>query len=338
MSDHELPQELLAIADLVTPMAVRVAATLRLADHIAAGTTTIDALAEQTGVNGDALGRIADHLATVGVFVKDGKGSYGLGPLGRRLLSDDPARSRDWLDIGGAVGRADLALLRLLDTVRTGKPAYPMVFGRSFWEDLAADPALSASFDALMGSHRQPDVSELVNTYDWGRVGHVVDVGGGNATLLSAILQAHPHLRGTLVDLPGPAAAAESNLAHQGLGERSAVVTGSFFDPLPAGADVYVLAEVLHDWDDDAASVILQQCGTAAGATGTVVIIEGLLNPDAERAVRTALDIRMLTYFAGRERTLADFEALGSKVGLVVSSIRRGPLRSMIEVKAANHQ
>jgi len=326
------PMKLFALADLVTPMALRVAATLHLADHIAGGAITIPALAERTGSDPDALGRIVRHLIPVDVFTDGGDGTYGLGPLGRLLLSDDSARGRDWLDIGGAVGRADLALLRLLDTVTTGRAGYPLVYGRSFWEDLADDPVLSSSFDALMGAHVHTDIGELVGAFDLTAAAHVVDVGGGNGTLLCAILAGHPELRGTLVDLPGPALAAEATVAEQGLGDRCEVVVGSFFDPLPVGGDVYVLCGVLHDWNDDDATTILRRCATAAGSDGTVVVIEGLIDAES-RSARTGMDIRMLAYMSGRERTLAQLAALAKTAGLTVAGFRPASYRTLTELK-----
>lgn len=329
------PAELFEMADLVTPMAIRVAATLRLADHIEEGATTVTALAERTGTDADALGRTIDHLVSVGVFESDEADRYGLGPLGRRLRSADPAHGRGWLDISGPVGRADLALLRLLDTVRTGEAGYPMVFGSTYWDDLAADPALSASFDALMASQRQRDALTLIEAYDWSGVRRVVDVGGGNATLLAAILRANPHLHGTVVDLAGPAAAAEANLAAQGLHERGTVVTGSFFEPLPGGADVYILSVVLHDWTDHDAIAILRRCAAAAGPDGTVLVLERLMDQHNARSETTTMDLRMLAYFAGRERTLSDFDRLAAAVGLTRGQLHHGEHRSLIALNAA---
>jgi 2,7-dihydroxy-5-methyl-1-naphthoate 7-O-methyltransferase len=326
------PMKLFALADLATPMALRVAATLHLADHVAGGATTIPALAERTGSDPDALGRIVRHLIPVDVFTEGGDGTYGLGSLGRLLLSDDSARGRDWLDIGGAVGRADLALFRLLDTVTTGRAGYPLVYGRSFWEDLADDPVLSSSFDALMGAHVHTDIGELVRAFDLTSATHVVDVGGGNGTLLSAILAGHPQLRGTLVDLPGPALAAGATVAEQGLADRCEVVVGSFFDPLPVGGDVYVLCGVLHDWNDDDATTILRRCAAAAGRDGTVVVVEGLIDEES-RSARTGMDIRMLAYMSGRERTLAQLEALAKTAGLAVTGFRPASYRTLTELK-----
>lgn len=335
MPHDSLPLKLFGLADLVTPMALRVAATLRLADHIAAGVNTIQGLAERTDSDPDALGRIVRHLVPVDVFTDNGDGTYALGPLGRLLVSGDSARGRDWLDIHGAVGRADLALFRLLDTVTTGRAGYPLVYGRSFWDDLADDPALSSSFDALMGAHAQRDIAELVRAYDWRSAAHVVDVGGGNGTLLSAILAEHPDLRGTLVDLAGPALAAKANISDKGLTDRCDVVAGSFFDPLPAGGDIYLLCGVLHDWDDDDATTILRRCTAAAGGDGIVVIIEGLLD-ERSAPPRTGMDIRMLAYMSGRERTLAQLEALAQAAGLAVTESRPASYRTLVELKPSS--
>lgn len=332
MPEDSLPMRLFGLADLVTPMALRVAATLRLADHIAGGASTIPSLAERISCDPDALGRLVRHLVAADVFTDSGDGTCGLGPLGRLLLSDDPARGRDWLDIGGAVGRADLALFRLLDTVTTGRAAYPLVYGQGFWADLAADEALSASFDALMGAHVHTGIAELAGACDWGSAAHVVDVGGGNGTLLSAILAGQPDLRGTLVDLPGPAMAARASLAEHGLADRCDVVAGSFFDPLPAGGDVYVLCGVLHDWNDDDAVTILRGCATAAGRDGRVVVIEGFLD-EGSAPPRTGMDIRMLAYMSGRERTLRQFEALAATAGLSVAASRPVSYRTVLELK-----
>ena len=262
MPDDTWPAELFALADLVTPMALRVAATLRLADHVAEGATTLPELAGRSGSNAAVLGRVIRHLAAVGVFTQDEGGAVGLGRLGRGLLSGDQAGARDWLDINGAVGRADLALFGLLDTVTNGRAAYPAVYGRGFWANLDGDPALAASFNLLMRSQLRVGITELATSFDWASAASMVDVGGGDGTLLSAILRAHPHLRGTLVEVPVTAAAAKAGLTAGELAGRCEVAAGSFFDPLPAGGDVYLLSEVLHDWPDPEATAILRRCRT----------------------------------------------------------------------------
>jgi hypothetical protein len=332
--DETWPTELFALADLVTPMALRVAATLRLADHVAEGATSLPELAGRSGSDAAVLGRIIRHLAAAGVFTQDEDGTVGLGRLGRRLLSGDQARARDWLDIHGAVGRADLALFGLLDTVATGRAAYPAVYGRGFWEDLDGDPALAGSFNLLMRSQLRVDITELATSYDWAAATRVVDVGGGDGTLLSAILRAHPHLRGTLVEVPATAAAAKASLADGELAGRCEVAAGSFFDALPADGDVYLLSEVLHDWPDEEATAILRRCRDAAAPGGAVVVFEGLVEPGAQ-ASHTEMDIRMLAYMSGRERTLTELTELAEAAGLTVSDVRPGASRTLIKLEPA---
>lgn len=317
--------ELWAAADLATPMAIRVAATLRLADHISAGARTTEALAAVVHADRDALGRLMAHLVTAGVLSRAGD-AWALTPLGEQLRDDDPAGLRAWLDLDGAIGHADLSFVQLLHSVRTGEPAFPRQFGRPYWEDLAATPQRSASFDALMGARLVADAPEVAAAYAWGDLGHVVDVGGGDGSLLIAILRAHPDLRGTVVDLPGPAARAEQAIADAGLSDRADAQAGSFFDALPAGAGGYLLSGVLHDWDDDNALRILRQCASA-GSRVLVVDHVGDGTPDTEG------DLRMLAYVGGRERDLDQLGALAKLAGLEIASIVPAGTRSIIEMR-----
>lgn len=316
-------------ASLVTPMAIRVAATLRVADHIAAGRDTTRALAEATAGDRDALGRLLRHLVTVGVLT-GGPDRFGLTARGEALRDDHPHGVRPWLAVDGAVGRGDLSFAALLHAVRTGQPAYPQVHGRGFWADLAADPALSASFDTLMSAQAGGAVDAIVTGYDWDAVEHVVDVGGGDGTVLRALLAEFPQLRGTVVDLAGPAAAARITFADAGLDGRADVVVGDFFENLPPGADVYVLSAIVHDFDDAAASTLLRRCAEAAGTAGRVLLVEGIGADDGQP--NTEMDLRMLAYTGGRERSVDDLRRLADSAGLDVTDVAPGPPRTLLEL------
>lgn len=319
------------LADLATPMAVRVAATLRVADHIVAGRSTAQAMADAAGVDSPTLERVLRHLVTAGLLTRDQTSAeFGLTELGRQLRDDDPQGVRPWLDLEGAVGRADLCFVELLHTVRTGEPAFPVRFGASFWEDLAADRARSESFDALMGHHVSADNQEVADAYDWGSLGRVVDVGGGNGALLCSLLGRHRGLHGTVLDLAGPAAAARKALQDNGFANRSDVLTGSFFDPIPPGAGGYLLSFVIHDWNDDDARAILRRCAEAAGQGGRVFIIEA--PGDDGESPSTEMDLRMLAYVNGKERGLAEYAALAADVGLGVVAAHPAGEVSVIEL------
>jgi hypothetical protein len=320
------------MADLATPMVVRVAATLRIADHIARGLRTAPELAEAAKADADALDRVLRHLATAGVLSRDGSGRYALTARGDALRDDHPDGLRAMWDLEGAVGRAELSLVQLLHAVRTGEPAFPAHFGHSFWDDLSADPTRSASFAAQMGS----DVAEwaplVISAYDWGSLGHLVDVGGGNGTLLIALLTEYPSLRGTIVDLPDTAQAARKALAEAGLADRSEVVAGSFFDPLPPGAGGYLLSAIIHNWDDESAREILLRCAEAAGADGIVFIVEKI-GPEG-RTVSTGMDLRVLAWFGGRERDVAELTVLATDSGLRVAAVHPAGTLSIVELTA----
>src|SRR5262249_1380836 len=268
----------------------------------------------------DALRRLLGHLVTAGVLSRTDTGTYGLTALGEHLRDDDREGVRPGIDREGAIGRADLCFTQLLHTVRTGEPAFPRQFGRPFWDDLSADPGRAASFDALMGARLVADAPAVAAAYPWGAVGHVVDVGGGNASLLIAILRAHGDLRGTVIDLAGPVVRADRAIASAGLGGRAGTQVGRFFDALPAGAGGYVLSGILHDWDDEDAVRILQRCADAAPDTGKVLVVDH--TGDAQDVVSdTEGDLRMLCYVRGRERTLEQLGGLAESADLQVSSV-----------------
>jgi hypothetical protein len=274
------------------------------------------------------------HLASVGVLTHDPSGGYALTARGQELRGDHPSGLRTVLDLDGAVGRADLAFARLLHSVRTGEAAFPVQFGRPFWDDLAADPARTASYDAQMGTDAAHWAKDIVPAYDWGSLGEVIDVGGGNGTLLTALLSAHPALRGTVLDQPDTAAAARETLAAAGLADRGDALPGDFFQTLPPGAGGYLLCAVLHDWDDGAALTILQRCAEAAGPHGRVFVIE---KTGADGTPPTEMDLRMLVYFGGRERTAAGLTALAGRAGLHTVAVRHAAHLTILELAGARH-
>ncbi len=318
-----------SMAGLGTPMAVRVAATLRLADHIADGRNTAADLADACEADSDALDRLLRHLTVRGVFERDEDGRYTLTALGEPLCDDHPAGIRAWFDIDG-MGWGELSFVELLHSIRTGEAAFPRRYGRTYWEELAADPARTASFHALLGADVAERAPDVVAAFDWSALEHVVDVGGGDGSLLVAILRAHPRLSGTVVDLDGAVRAARESFAAAGLGGRADAVTGSFFDPLPAGADAYVLSLVLHDWDDEAATTILRRCAEAAGSGGRVLVIESIGRGED---THTGMDLRMLCLYGARERGVAEFTSLARRAGLRRTAVRRAGPSAIIELR-----
>ena len=251
------------------------------------------------------------HLVGEGVFASPAPDTYALTDESHALFSP-------FLDLGGIGGRMAHAWSTLETYVRTGRSGYAERFGVGWWEDLAANPALGAEFDELMGvaGHGTPD--PWFSLADgWDDVRWVVDVGGGTGAMLRALLEARPGLRGTLVDLPGTVERAAGDFE---------TVGQSFFDPLPAGADLYLLKSVLNDWPDAETDLILQR---VAEAGGHAVVIGGVAPDDAPRR----LDIEMVL-LGGRTDSLSAFRARAAHAGLaVVATSTQTGGRFVVEVR-----
>ena len=316
------------LMDLVTPMALRVAVTLRLPDLVGEDGSDLDDLAARAGADPDALGRLLRHLVSRDVFVEPRPGTFAVNGTAALLRRDHPSAVWRWLDLDGFGGRMDLAFTGLADTVRTGQPAWQAVFGAPFWQYLDANPELSASFDATMAANAA--YRELAEGYDWSALTRVADVGGGTGALLAELLLRHDGLRGMLIDLPDTASRAQRYLAGRGLADRCETVGRSFFDELPGGADAYVLNRVLHDWTDAEATAILSRCAAAAGPRGRVLILESLGTLEADPAMFAEMNLRMLVLSGGRERTIDDYRALAAAAGLRVAAVHDIPARHTI--------
>jgi hypothetical protein len=320
--------------DLATPWCLRVAATLRIPEHIAAGHASLADLAAAAGCDPDALHAVLGHLVSQGVFTEETPGRFGCNQAAEQLASVP------FLDLAGIGGRMAHTWGTLLDYVRTGQPAYEQVFGRPFWEDLDAHPAIGAEFDALMGpaGHGVPDY-DIELSDGWAAVRTVVDVGGGTGAMLASLLRRHPRARGILVDLPGTVARAGELIESFGVAERVTVEAQSFFDPLPAGADLYLLKSVLNDWPDEPTVAILRRCAEAAktskaskASKTAIVILGGVAADEAPRS----LGIDMLVA-GGKTSTLTQFTELARRAGLdVIAARTQSSGRFVVECRRAS--
>lgn len=316
-------QRLRQMSGLVTPMALRVAVTLGLPDRLREHPATAHELAPELKVDPLALDLLLAHLVTLGVAEPTDAG-YRTTAFGALLCVDADNNLNNLLHQDSAAGRADLAFIDLIHSVRTGEAAYPVRYGQDFWTDLAEQRHLRDAFDRQMTERMRDWVPQVVRNYDWSRFGTLVDVGGGHGSLLAAILKANPAMRGHLVDLEDTAEGARAVLGLYDLGDRTEVTGGSFFDPLPAGADAYLLFDILHDWDDEQAHRILARCVEAA-PDGRVLVVESL-------GESTEFDLVMLVHFGGRDRGLHDFERLAAAHGLRLASVTQvTPARSLLE-------
>jgi hypothetical protein len=209
----------------------------------------------------------------------------------------------------------------LHSSVETGEPAFPALHGMSAWEYRAAHPDEGAIFDAAMNSLATTAAGAVGGGYDFSAIGVLADVGGGQWELLAGILAATPNMRGILFDQPHVVAGAAPVLERAGVADRCEVVSGSFFEAVPRGADAYLLKSVIHDWDDSPAIEILRQCRAAIADTGKLLLVEYLVRPGNEPDPLKFRDLMMLVMVGGRERTAEDFRRLYAEAGFRLTEI-----------------
>jgi SAM-dependent methyltransferase len=300
--------------------AVHVAAALGIADLLADGPATVAQLARAVQAHEPSLFRVLRLLASLGVLAEHDHHSFSLTILGERLRAGVPASMRSWSML------TDISLQAwqpIVETVKTGKPGVDLVTGICPFEFLAAHPDLAQVFQAAMSERTAAFAPGVAAGYDFSAVRTVADIGGGTGTLLAAILRAHPHLHGLLLDQPPAVADAAATFAAAGIADRCQIVPGDFFQGVPRGADAYILANVLHDWDDTHAVQIVGACLQAMAEGGRVLIVERLIPDDPADAVPVLLsDLNMLVLTGGRERTNAEYGQLLAEAGLKLAKVQ----------------
>lgn len=289
-------------------------AELGVADALGDGPRQVDDLARATGAHPDTLHRLLRALASDGVFAEVEPGVFRNTDASELLRSGEPTRDFAKL-FGGVWYRAIVDL-----DARTDQASFPRMFGTEFWSWLAQHPDERAAFDRAMEDGTQSRVDRL-EACNWRGDEAVVDVGGGNGSLLVELLRRRPGLRGIVFDLP------ETNRDEAALGERIEFVAGSFFDHAPEG-DVYILGTILHDWDDEHATAILTTIRAHAPGHARVVIIDSVIGPGNDPNGAKWLDLLMLALFRGRERTEDEWRALIVNAGFAVDHIQDGLIQA----------
>lgn len=302
---------------------IHVAARLGVADVLRDGAKSSDELAAATGSHAPSLHRLLRALACLGVLGEVEPGRFELTSLGTPLQTEaaDSVRDLTMLFCDDAMWRS---WGNLLHGVQTGETAFDHVVGMGAFEYFARNPELSATFNQAMAEDARNVAPHVIAAYDFSRFGTVVDVGGGNGTLISAILEATPGLDGVLFDTPAGVEAAPKVLTSAGVADRCQILEGDFFESVPQGGDAYVLKSVIHDWDDDRGGVILGNCRRAMPADGRLVLVEPVLRPKVESAEIMGMvmsDLNMLVNTGGRERTEAEFQALFTSAGFELTAV-----------------
>jgi hypothetical protein len=301
--------------------ALQTAVKLGVADHLANGSQSVAELAAATRTNEDALYRVLRVLAMAGVFEETAGRRFALTPASELLRSDRP-------------GLRDMALWisspfhfrvysNALESVRTGQPASEKMLGVPVFEYLARDAELSEIFNNAMTSFSGLIMPAVLEAYDFSGIDVLVDVAGGHGGILTAVLQKYPAMRGILMDIDHVIAGAHPKIAAQNVQDRCTAVAGDFFKSVPPGGDAYIMKHIIHDWDDQRASVILRNIRTALAGRrhGKVILLEAVIQAGSAPDLGKLLDLEMLMMPGGRERTADEFRALFAKSGFEMTRI-----------------
>jgi len=285
-------------------------AELDIARRLADGPRPVAELATETGADADTLQRLLRALASDGIFAEEEPGVFRNTPASELLTVDG------WDDFARLFGGTWLEAIRGLDV--SGEASFPRVLGQEFWSWFASHPEERASFDRAMAQGWQGRLERL-ETVEWRGDETIVDVGGGNGSLLGAFLERHPGMRGIVLDLP------ETVRNEASFGERLAFVEGSFFESVPPG-DAHILSTIIHDWDDEAGKRILDTVRASAGER--LVLLESVIEPGNEPQGAKWLDLLMLVIARGRERTEEEWRALLAASGWEPTRFGKGVIEA----------
>jgi hypothetical protein len=303
--------------------ALCVAASLGLADFMAAGPMTSADLASATGANPAALHRLLRALVTIDVCREREDGRFELTGFGSLLRDDASSSQRAWTIWWGR--HLWPVWEHLLYSVRTGESARKMLQGTEGFAHLARDPEAAAIFNRAGADQARLTAAAILRGYDFGGLKRIVDLGGGHGALLLAILQAHPGASGVLFDLPHAVEGARRAIDDSGLAARCELVSGDFFRSVPGEGDAYILKSVLHDWDRERSLQILQNCRQAMRQTARLLVIEPVVpehfgTSAADQAIARS-DLTMLIAHAAQERSEAAYRELLGTAGFSVARL-----------------
>lgn len=316
---------------ILVAQAIYAAVKFRIPDLIASGPKTVSELALECGAHEPTLDRLMRALVSIDLFVRTPDGRYRNSPLTEVLRTDHPqslsaestfyAAPFLWRPLGA-----------FSESVRTGEPAFDLVFGESFFAYIAAHPEEAAVYNRVMTHEILWATPALLRACNFSRFKRLVDVGGGQGALLSNILAATPQLQGILFDRPQVVAGARQFVKGE-VAKRAEIVGGDFFESVPEGGDAYLLRKVIHDWEDEDAIRILRNVRHAMGTNSTMLLIERRIGSTTNSA--GLLDLLMMVLHGSHERTEAAFHSLVQSAGFSLSRIIPAGDYCLIECRPA---
>jgi SAM-dependent methyltransferase len=303
--------------------AIYVAVRLGLAELLQDGPQTVGKLAAATGADERALGRLLVALSTIGLCARSSENSYALTDVGARLDGASEQSFKGW-----AILEAEMLTKSwdgMLESVMTGKTAAQLLGVENSFDLMGRTPGNVDKFNAAMADLTRLVTPDILRSYDFSGLSHVMDVGGGSGELLGAIARQNPHLRGTVFDLPRCAEAATSHLRNIGVDDRVDFAAGDFFQRVPPAREAIILKSVIHDWDDARSISILKNCREALPGGGKLLLVERLMpetpTTSDEHRAHALSDLNMLRGPGGLERTERQYAELLSQSGFGLAAI-----------------
>jgi hypothetical protein len=303
-------------------------AELGIADQIEAGSPqSVASLAGATATHEPTLYRVLRFLASHGLFQETGDRQFDHTPLSESLRSDAEGSFRA---VARMFHRMFAAWDGLHHAVLTGEPAFKKIYGQPIFDYVATNPELGPILDAGMTAIHGHETAAMLEAYDLSGTRVLADIGGGNGSLIAAVLQRYPELRGILFDLGHVVGRARDGLSGYGIDDRCSVIEGSFFDSIPGGADTYLFRHIIHDWTDEQSVQILSNCRKVIPDQGKLLLIEAVVPLGNEPSLAKDFDITMLTFPGGIERTEEEYKVLLEQSGFQLNSIT--PTASAVSV------
>jgi SAM-dependent methyltransferase len=294
---------------------IYVAAKLGLAELLKDNPRTVQELAEATGTKPRALYRLLRALASIGIFAED-QGQFSMTPLAKCLL--EPSTKAMATMRGEFQYRA---WGELLYSVQSGKSAFEKVYGKPIFDFFSDNPETGKLFDQAMTGVHGRETDAMLEAYDFSRIGTLADIGGGNGSVITAILRRYPAMRGILFDLPTVVVRTKANIEAAGLADRCQVIAGNVFESAPPEGDAYLMRHIIHDWDDEKSLAILRNCRKVMRHGGKLLVVEGLISPGNEPSVSKFFDLAMMVLPGGMERTEEEYRLLFEAAGFRLTKI-----------------
>ncbi|MEP6547468.1 MAG: methyltransferase [Gammaproteobacteria bacterium] len=294
---------------------------LGIADHISSGTPQpVETLARLTGTHERSLYRLLRFTASHGLFREVEDRKFDHTPLSAALRSDSAGTFRPAAQM---FHRIFAAWDGLDHSVRTGESGVVKVYGEPLFDYIGHHLDLAPIFDAGMTAFHGHETDAMLDAYDFSDIKTLADIGGGNGTLLAAVLKRYPQLRGILFDLGHVVGRARSGMQALGLDQRCSVIEGNFFESVPAGADAYLMRHIIHDWTDEQSIRILSNCRKVIPAHGRVLLVEFAVAGGNQGSLGKDADMIMMAFPGGMERTDAEYQRLFEQSGFRLSKVTR---------------